>query len=171
MHDVTFIPVTEEHRNLLRRWASQPHWQQWWGEPEEELRLIYATEGGEHEPYIACVNDRPIAYVQAWWPSQHPGLAWQHGMPMTTRGIDISIGDEQDTGKGYGPLILRHFAAKLFAEGAARIVIDPELENDHAVSAYMKAGFTPYDTVEQTGGTVLLMELLPDDLDYGHTYT
>jgi hypothetical protein len=34
----------------------------------------------------------------------------------------------------------------------------------------MKAGFTPYDTFKTGDGTDLLMELLPEDLDYGSGY-
>jgi aminoglycoside 6'-N-acetyltransferase len=159
---VTFTPVTEEHRALLESWLWQPHWREWWGEPEEELRLIYAVEDGEHEPYLACLSDEPVAYVQAWWPSQHPDLEWQHGMPMTTRGIDISIGDAEDLGKGLGPLILKHFAAKLFAEGATRLVIDPDLRNERAIAAYLKAGFTPYGEADGS----LLMELLLEETEW-----
>lgn len=159
---VTFVPVTDEHRAMLENWLQQQHWREWWGDPEEELRLIYAVEDGEHEPYLACLEGKPVAYIQAWWPSQHPDLAWQHHMPMTTRGIDISIGDAENLGKGLGPLILKHFAAKLFAEGATRLVIDPDLKNERAITAYMKAGFTPYDEVDGS----LLMELLPDDIEW-----
>jgi aminoglycoside 6'-N-acetyltransferase len=163
---VTFIPVTEGHRDMLARWLSTPHAQQWWGETGEELRLIYAIEDGEHEPYIACINDEPIAYIQAWWPTKHPDYPWQHGMAPTTRGIDITIGEESNLGKGLGTLIVKHFAAKLFREGATRLIIDPDKTNMRAVSAYMKAGFTPYD--EYDGD--LLMELRPEDFDYGAGY-
>jgi aminoglycoside 6'-N-acetyltransferase len=163
---VTFVALTEEHRPMLLRWLSTPHAQQWWGEPQEELRLIYAIEDGEHEPFIACINDEPMAYIQAWWPTQHPDFPWQHGMTSTTRGIDITIGEETNLGKGLGTLIVKHFAAKLFAEGATRLIIDPDKTNNRAIAAYMKAGFTPYDEYESD----LLMELLPEDFDYGAGY-
>jgi aminoglycoside 6'-N-acetyltransferase len=163
---VTFIRVTEEHRDLLRSWLSSPHAQEWWDEPEEEIALIYDGKG-EHEPYIACVNGEPIAYIQSWWPSRHSGLTWQNDMPASTRGIDVTIGDPINLGKGLGSLIVRHFAAKLFAEGAKRLVIDPGIQNNRAISAYLKAGFTPYGTWEHGDGTDLLMEMLPEDFDYG----
>lgn len=163
MSVVTFKPVTDEHRSLLQSWLRQPHWREWWGEPEEELRLIYAVEQGEHQAFIACVNDEPIAYIQCWWPAQHPDVPWVRDMTMTERGIDISIGDAANLGKGLGTLIVKHFAAKLFAEGATRLVIDPDKRNERAIAAYMKAGFTAF--AEADGD--LLMELLPDDFDYG----
>ena len=51
---------------------------------------------------------------------------------MTERGIDISIGDASNLGKGLGSLIVKHFAAKLFAEGATRLVIDPDMRTTNA---------------------------------------
>jgi aminoglycoside 6'-N-acetyltransferase len=163
---VTFIPVTEDHRALLNTWVQQPHWREWWGEPEEELRLIYAVEDGEHLPFIACINDEPTAYIQCWWPAKHPDVSWVRDMAMTERGIDISIGDAAHLGKGLGSFIIKHFAAKLFSEGATRLVIDPDKRNERAIAAYLKAGFTPYDEVDGD----LLMELLPEDFDYGAGY-
>jgi aminoglycoside 6'-N-acetyltransferase len=163
---VTFIPLAEEHRALLRRWLATPHAQQWWGDPDEELRLIYAIEDGEHQPFIACVNDKAIAYIQAWWPTKHPDYPWQNGMTPTTRGIDITIGEINNLGKGFGPMIVKHFAAKLFSEGATRLIIDPDKNNSRAIAAYIKAGFTPYDEYEGD----ILMEMLPEDFDYGSGY-
>jgi aminoglycoside 6'-N-acetyltransferase len=167
LNAITFMPVTDAHRPLLLRWLSSPHAQEWWGNPQEELELIYDGKV-EHQPFLACINDEPIAYIQAWWPSKHPDLPWQHAMTPTTRGIDITIGDEKNLGKGYGSHFIKHFAAKLFAEGATRLIIDPDISNDRAVSAYMKAGFTPYETYATSDGTDLLMEMFPEDLDYGH---
>jgi aminoglycoside 6'-N-acetyltransferase len=156
------VPVTEEHRDLLTSWLVQPHWREWWSDPAEELATIYALEQGEHLPFIACVNDEPIAYIQCWWPAQHPDVPWVREMAITERGIDISIGDAANLGKGLGTQIIKHFAAKLFAEGATRLVIDPDKNNGRAIAAYMKAGFTPCAEFE---GDVL-MELSPDDVTW-----
>jgi aminoglycoside 6'-N-acetyltransferase len=147
---------------MLMRWLSTPHAQEWWGEPEDELRLIYAVEEGEHEPFIACVNGQPIAYIQAWWPAKHSAVPWAKNLSPSTRGIDITIGEPENLGRGLGSLIVRHFAAKLFADGATRLIIDPDATNERAIAAYMKAGFTPYDEVDGD----LLMELLPSDLEW-----
>jgi aminoglycoside 6'-N-acetyltransferase len=166
MGAVTFVPLNEEHRPMLLRWLSSPHVHEWWGDPEEELRLIYAVEDGEHLPFIACINGDAIAYIQCWWPASHPDVSWVKDMGVSERGIDISIGDASNLGKGLGTLIVKHFAAKLFAEGATRLVIDPDKRNARAIAAYMKAGFTPYAEVDGD----LLMELLPEDFDYGASF-
>jgi len=166
---VSFVPVTEEHRDLLRRWLAAPHARAWWDDPQTELDGIY-DNAAEHKPFIALLNDDAVAYVQSWRPTNHPDYPWQHGMDAGTRGIDITIGEAGNLNRGIGTLILKHFAAKLFAEGASRLVIDPDMRNERAIACYMKAGFTPYDSYEQDGGTSLLMELLPQDFDYGFGY-
>jgi aminoglycoside 6'-N-acetyltransferase len=163
---ISFQPLTVEHRPLLESWLAQPHWQEWWGKPDEELKQIYAVEVGEHLPFIASVNGEPIAYIQCWWPAKHPDVAWVRDMQSTERGIDISIGDASNLGKGLGTRIIKSFAAKLFAEGATRLVIDPDRRNARAIAAYRKAGFTPF--AEFDGD--LLMEMLPEAFDTGAGY-
>jgi aminoglycoside 6'-N-acetyltransferase len=145
----------------LQSWLLQAHWREWWGEPEEELAMIYAVHEGEHLPFIACIDDEKIAYVQCWWPAQHPDVAWVKDMSITERGIDMSIGDASNLGKGLGTHIMKAFAAKMFADGVTRLVIDPDKRNARAIAAYTKAGFKPY--AEADGD--LLMQLLPDDLN------
>lgn len=169
MPRVSFIAVTEDHRALLHQWLETPHARQWWGDAEEELALIYDGKG-EHEPFLACIDGEPVAYIQSWWPSRHPDLPWQHGMTPTTRGIDITIGEPRNLGKGLGSLIVRRFATRLFEQGATRLIIDPDITNARAIAAYMKAGFTPYDVFQSEDGSDLLMELLAEDFDYGSGY-
>jgi RimJ/RimL family protein N-acetyltransferase len=163
---ISFQPVTAAHRPLLESWLSQPHWQEWWGTPEEELQQIYAVEEGEHLPFIACVDGEPIAYIQYWWPSKHTDVDWARDMQSTERGIDISIGDASHLGKGLGTRILTAFAAKLFADGATRLLIDPNKRNARAIAAYRKVGFTPVAEIDGD----LLMELLPENFDTAAGY-
>jgi aminoglycoside 6'-N-acetyltransferase len=165
---ITFTSLSEDHRAMLRQWLMSDHARAWWGETEEELRLIYAVEDGEHEPFIACVDGEPVAYVQAWWPTRHDNIPWQRGMTSTTRGIDITIGEARNLGKGLGTEIIKAFAEKLFMEGTTRLIIDPDASNARAIAAYRKVGFAPFgEFKEDDGSTTLLMELLPNAFDYG----
>ncbi len=148
----------------MRHWLSQPHAREWWGEVEDELALIYDGKG-EHEPYLACVEGELVAYIQAWWPSQHPDLPWQHGMGRDTRGIDIAIGDEKNLNRGLGSHIIKNFARRLLEQGSTRVVIDPDITNHLAIAAYRKAGFRPYAEHLHPEGTDLLMELLSPRLE------
>lgn len=151
---ISFLPVTEAHRTLLRAWLDAPHVREWWGEAEKEIALIYDGKR-EHEPYLACLDGEPVAYIQAWWPIQHPHLDWLHGMSASTRGVDLFIGAAQHVGRGFGSAIVAAFADKLFAEGATRLIIDPHHRNARAIAAYTKAGFKRFDTHDED----VLMEL------------
>jgi aminoglycoside 6'-N-acetyltransferase len=167
---ITFIAVSEDHRNLLLHWLNQPHVKIWWGDPADAIAEIY-DNAGEHQPFLACINNEPIAYIQSWKPSQNAEWPWQNGLTPTTRGIDITIGEEKNLGKGLGTQILKHFAAKLFAEGATRLVIDPDETNERAIACYIKAGFLPYDFFQTAESRDVLMDIYPSDMDYGHGYT
>ncbi len=145
---------------MLRAWVSSPHAQMWWGDPDEELALIF-DDADDFEPYIAYIDNQPIAYIQAWWPSKHPDLLWQHAMTSDTRGIDITIGYEANLGRGFGSSIVKAFANRLFAQGAKRLIIDPDITNTRAIAAYKKVGFIAYNTYTTGEGTDLLMELIP----------
>ncbi len=163
MSAVKFIPVAEEHRPLLSRWLSMPHVQEWWEDWENALDEIY-DDTGYHWPFIAVTGDEPVAYIQAWRPTMLANYPWQHSLPQTARGMDIIIGETANLNRGLGTQIIKAFSAKLFAEGATRLLIDPEKENGRAVACYMKAGFTPYEEfIEDDRSITLLMELLPED--------
>lgn len=87
------------------------------------------------------------------------GEPWARDLSAETPGVDIFVGPPEMTGKGVAALALRAFAARLFEEGAARIVIDPDAGNCRAVRAYAKAGFVPFGEWIATSGRTLLMEL------------
>jgi aminoglycoside 6'-N-acetyltransferase len=162
--DVTFEPLSLRHRPLLVTWTAQPHVKEWWSEADDDIDSFF--EPAEHSPYIAYVSSEATAYIQSYPPSPLPKYAWQNALPPSARGIDLFIGPPDKIGKGIGTRIIRAFAAKLFAEGATQVVIDPDKRNARAVAAYLKAGFTPFD--EYDGD--LLMQLLPEDFDYGSGY-
>jgi RimJ/RimL family protein N-acetyltransferase len=147
---VTFVPVTKEHLPLLRRWMSQPHWQEWWGEPDTELGYIVAMIEGRDstEPYLFQVDERPVGYIQVWYVKPHQVEPWTKDspwlleLPPETVGVDLSIGEADDLAKG---------------RGHAEIIIDPDPANTRAVRAYLKAGFRPISHLEGRFDGILLM--------------
>jgi aminoglycoside 6'-N-acetyltransferase len=162
--DVTFQPLQRHHKPLLVNWTAQPHVKEWWSEADENVDSFF--DPGDHAPYIAFVALEAMAYIQSYPPSRLPDHAWQNALPQSARGIDLFIGPPNKIDQGLGTTIIRSFTAKLFAEGATQVVIDPDRRNSRAIAAYVKAGFTPYD--EYDGD--LLMQLLPEDFDYGSGY-
>ena len=166
-----FVPVTPDDRAMLREWLSTPDAQAWWGDPEEEIRLIFEGEAsGESRGYIAHHQAHgPFAYIQCWECARVPAdLAvhepWVRNQSAGTMGVDITIGRPDLLGKGLGSGAVRAFCAMLFAEGVPRLVIDPDASNLRAVRAYHRAGFAPFDQFTDTDGSItLLMEMFPPE--------
>ena len=141
-----FRAVTRDDLPMLARWLTQPHMREWWGEPEQGVAEIgEAIESVETEPLIVELAGRPIAYLQSYDPHLEDGHPYQD-QPFGSLGIDLSIGEAELLGQGHGSAILRQFADQLFAEGAPRLIIDPEPRNARAIRAYEKAGFRHFDT-------------------------
>lgn len=60
-------------------------------------------------------------------------------------------------GQGHAARHLRQRAEALLAEGAARLVIDPDPSNERAVRAYRRAGFRDRLLTSTPGGTAVLV--------------
>lgn len=166
-----FVPVTLADRPMLIEWLSLPDSRKWWGDPEDEIRLIYeGEETGESSGYIVHDPEHgPFAYIQSWPCDAQPAEAiadepWVADQLPGTLGIDITIGKPNMLGKGLGSQAVRAFCKKLFAEGAPRLLIDPDAENLRAVRAYEKAGFVRFNHFTNPDGAVtLLMEMFPPE--------
>lgn len=162
----TFEPVRHEHLALIDGWLRQPHWQQWWADPESELGYIRDMLEGRDttRPFIFCLGGGPVGYIQYWFIGDHqnevwiPDHPWLAKLPSDAVGVDLSIGDEGLLSKGIGSAVLREFSERLLDEGYRTIVIDPDSENLRAVRAYEKAGFRPVPSLAAQGGDVLIMQ-------------
>lgn len=156
---IEFRTVTKKDRALLKRWIAQPHWQEWWDEPDEAVaEILDHLESDSVEPMIVEIDGKPVAYCQTYDPhleDDHP----YRDQPFGTLGIDISIGEAADLGKGLGVAILTALSEMLFEEGAIRLIIDPHPDNSRAIRAYEKAGFVAFDTRTSEYGPALMMAL------------
>lgn len=156
---------------MLFEWLSMPDSQRWWGKPEDEIRLIFDGEKtGESSGFIVHGDDQiAFAYIQSWPCDQQPSEAiadepWVADQAPGTLGIDITIGKPNMLGKGLGSLAVAAFCKKLFAEGAPRLIIDPDKANLRAVRAYEKAGFVRFDHFTNPDGSITqLMEMFPPE--------
>jgi aminoglycoside 6'-N-acetyltransferase len=152
-----FRPVTEADLSMIEGWMKQRHILEWWGDPEAEIAAIrdHMTSMSV-EPLIIELDGEPIGYIQSYDPhleDDHP----YNDQPFGTLGIDLSIARPELIGIGHGSAIARCFTDLLFAEGAPRVIIDPDPANKRAVRAYEKAGFRPLGERTSEYGHVLLM--------------
>ncbi len=158
---IGFQTVAEDHLPMLHGWLRQPHVRQWWGDPDEELALIrrILAEDDGTEGFVVFVESVPVGYIQSWRPAEES--PWLSEVPRDTVGIDVFIGPANLIARGVGPQIIRAFAQKLFERGAPRLIIDPDADNQRAVRAYEKAGFTVFGRHEGEGESTILMEITP----------
>jgi aminoglycoside 6'-N-acetyltransferase len=165
MPQIEFRRVAPADLPLLRQWMCGSHWREWWGEPERELGYIVdMIEGRDStEPYLFCVDGRPVGYIQVWFVAPHQNHEWSSDnpwlleLPSKAVGVDLAIGEAEDLSKGYGTAALRQFVEELQNRGHHDIIIDPDPANRRAVCAYRKAGFRPIPHLEGRFDGVLIM--------------
>lgn len=149
--------LDEDDLPLLAAWLELPHWRDWWAQADDELAQIRDhIDSVSVEPLIVELDDEPIAYAQVYDPHLEDGHPYAD-QPFGTLGIDISIGPAEALAQGHGSAILNQLAEMLFAEGAPRLVIDPDPSNARAIRAYEKAGFRPLGERVSEYGRALLM--------------
>lgn len=154
---------------MLHRWMEQPHWREWWGEPEGELDNIRSMIEGKDtsRPFLFFVDGKPTGYIQYWFLGHHQNASWIAGYPWLAEfpveaiGIDLSIGESTDLSVGIGSNVLSKFTQILRSIGYETIIIDPDPENARAIRAYEKAGFKIVSHLKDKSEDVLLMQYEP----------
>ncbi|WP_375786125.1 GNAT family N-acetyltransferase [Bradyrhizobium sp. Pha-3] len=151
-----FRPMTTAGLPQIKRWLELPHVREWWGDPSEQYALV---SGDIAEPamdqFIVATEGNDFGYIQCY-----DLTAWNSGFgkqPEGTRGIDLFIGAPDMVAGGRGSALIRAFVDDRLAQGAPRIVTDPDPANARAVRAYAKAGFREAGMVETPDGPALLM--------------
>ena len=155
--DYEFRPITAADLPLVLHWLKQPHVVEWWGDTHEQFALVSGDlEVEAMEQFIVALGDRPFAYIQCYDPMVWPdnGLG-EH--PRGTCGIDQFIGEPDMVDRGHGSAFIRAFIERTLADGAPRIITDPDPANARAIRAYQKAGFEKVDLVDTPDGIALLM--------------
>jgi aminoglycoside 6'-N-acetyltransferase len=155
---IGFRPVVVADRPLLRDWLARPHVRRWWGAPDYELAKIAGALGSpDFAAFVITLDGRDAGYIQ-WW---RPDGSWEIPVaapPETTRGIDLSIAEATDCGRGIGRAVIAAFVDRLAAEGVRRVLIDPHPDNVRARRAYAAAGFREVARgVHQDGAYVLMV--------------
>jgi aminoglycoside 6'-N-acetyltransferase len=153
--DYNFRLVTRDDLPMLRAWLGEPHVMRWWGDPDEQIGLITRDiDEPAMKLWIVSVAGRPFAYAQSYDPHAFGILLDQ---PPGTCGVDPFIGLPDHINVGHGSRFLAALCQRLFAAGAPRVIIDPDVDNRAAIRAYEKAGFRRIDERILDGGLVVFM--------------
>lgn len=159
MHPYEFRAATEKDLPLIKRWLASVPWQEWRGDPDQELADITAYfESDSVEPLIVELKGDPIAYVETYDPHLEDDHRYRD-QPFGTLGVEISIGENKNFNFGHGTNILTALSELLFEEGAVRLIIDPHPNNSAALRCFEKAGFVRFDTRTSKRGPALMMAL------------
>ena len=162
-HDAyTFPRLTRADYPLLRGWLAQPHVRAWWGDPEDEIAMIDEDlDTGPTDMRLVALAGQPFAYVQDY-PAHHWPMPHYADFPDGTRAVDTFLGDPAFLGRGHAARYLRQRCGELLAEGVTAVVIDPSPDNERAVRAYRRAGFTPRGlATNEEGKPALVMQYDP----------
>lgn len=159
----SFRPLKTSDLPLLHGWLQRPHWTEWWGEAPTlaEVQAEYGAwiaDPSQVQPHIALLDGQPLGYIQSYVAMGSGGGWWEAETDPGVRGIDQSIADAAQLGRGLGTAMVKAWVAKLFADPqVTRIQTDPDPRNARAIRCYEKAGFRAVGEVQTPDGTALLM--------------
>ena len=59
-------------------WLAEPHMQEWWGDPDEELGYIRDMVEGRDttRPFLIALDGGPVGYIQYWFIGHHQNEQW-----------------------------------------------------------------------------------------------
>ena len=163
MDSITFRPLARADLTMLHEWMQRPHWREWWGEPGSlaQVTAEYSAKianPARLQPYIALLNERPFAYIQSYVAMNCGGGWWEDVTDPGVRGIDQTIADAADLGRGLGTQLVKAFVGMLFRDPAVTLVqTDPHPGNPRAIRCYEKAGFRRVAEIDTPDGRAVLM--------------
>jgi aminoglycoside 6'-N-acetyltransferase len=163
---IRFEPLTRNDLVQLHAWLQKPHVAAWWRGPEtlEEVEADHLPSSDGTEPsyhYVIVVDGRPVGMIQWYLVSDFP--EWEEILDVGegVAGVDLLIGEEDATGRGLGPEVLRSFIAEVvFAkEKTHAVVAGVEPGNTRSLRAFEKAGFRFAFDYEEEGRPHRLLRL------------
>lgn len=141
---------------LMHQWFQEPIINQLyardksWSLDAIKRKYLPRIMGKEHIPsFIISRNNHSIGFIQYYHLTEHlPEGIMDYTNPLFSdynqndlAGIDLFIASHQDRGKGLGASIINRFIADCMMKFKT-ILVDPDINNIHAIRCYEKAGFS-----------------------------
>jgi RimJ/RimL family protein N-acetyltransferase len=154
VQELSFRLMTRADLPLLHEWLQRPHVRRWWRDREtwEQVESHYGPALDGDEPtdhYLIVLDGRPIGMIQTYLAADYAD-EWPIGAEPGIAGVDIVIGEEELTGQGLGPRVLRTFVDEIvFADpSVVACVAGPDVRNARSIRAFENAGFRRTRVVE-----------------------
>ena len=163
---VTLRLMTEHDLPMLHDWLNRPHIVEWWGGEETrptlaevlEQYLPSALAKESVTPYIAMLDEEPIGYAQSYIALGSGDGWWEDETDPGVRGIDQSLANPSQLGKGLGTKLVCALVEMLFKDAeVTKIQTDPSPNNLRAIRCYEKAGFVAQRTINTPDGPAVYM--------------
>ncbi|MCA9825865.1 MAG: acetyltransferase [Dehalococcoidia bacterium] len=140
------VPAGPDWR-LMARWLSDPRILEWWegrDKPYDYERAAAKWSAAEiAQGHLDCrimeLAGSPIGYLQFFPVAKAED--YELDTAEKTWGIDLFIGEPGYWERGHGTAVVRAVVEHLLGNGAARVVIDPRVDNPRAIRTYEKVGF------------------------------
>ena len=107
---VTLRLMTEHDLAMLYEWLNRSHIVEWWAEKKHARHLLTYRNSTCQEsvtPYIAMLNGEPIGYAQSYVALGSGDGWWEEETDPGVRGIDQSLANASQLGKGLGTKLVR----------------------------------------------------------------
>ena len=109
-------------------------------------------------PYIAMLDDEPIGYAQTYVALGSGDGWWEDETDPGVRGIDQSLANPLQLGKGLGTKLVLALVEMLFKDPeVTKIQTDPAPHNLRAIRCYEKAGFVRQEIIATPDGPAVYM--------------
>jgi aminoglycoside 6'-N-acetyltransferase len=154
--EISVRPATADDLDTLAKWFVEPDNYRWWGgipkRREEVAEKYIGRRCPRVESFLIELSDKPIGYIQ--YHVEGPGRA----------GLDMMLTPTWRD-RGIGPraarLLIRHL---VLDRGWTDITVDPAADNNRAIRAWDKAGFTiDREWPDHPDGPAILMRLRPQE--------
>lgn len=166
--------MAEQDLLMLHDWLNRPHIVEWWGGEEERPALEEVLkdyrpstlEKAGVTPYIAMLGSEPIGYAQSYVALGSGDGWWEEETDPGVRGIDQSLANSAQLGKGLGTHMVRALVELLFSDpSVTKIQTDPAPDNHRAIRCYEKAGFVQEKLITTPDGPAIYMTQTRQVLD------
>ncbi len=145
---VAFRPLSASDLPLVHDWLRRGHVRRWWTDREtyDEVVQHYlpAIEGSEPtDLYLILSDNQSVGFIQTYRVSDYPEYRDLVAVEDGVAGVDLFIGEQELTGRGFGSEALDRFVRDVVLSGPGihACIADPDAENHASLRAFEKAGF------------------------------